>query len=81
MKINLQRLEELKRILCTDGNPDYENYQPLGIQIIMEALRGYIHNNHVDEDGVTIKLLTDYGILEIEEEGPIVKPHKFNTNG
>jgi hypothetical protein len=81
MKINLERLEELKRTLHGEGGPDYENHEPLGLQIVMEALRGYLYNEH-QSDTIT-KLLTDYGVLveETEDESPIVKPHKFNTNG
>lgn len=80
MKLNLQRLEELKRELHIDGLPDYENQEPLGLQVIMDAVRQYVYN---DTNDVITKLLTDYGVLvnETEDESPIVKPHKFNTNG
>jgi hypothetical protein len=80
MKINLERLEELKRELHTDGTPDYENQEPLGLQVILEATRQYVYNDHND---TIIKLLTDYGVLveETEEESPIVKPHRFTDNG
>jgi hypothetical protein len=80
MKLNLQRLEELKRELHTDGTPDYENQEPLGLQVIMDAVRQYVYNETND---VITKLLTDYGVLvnETEEENPIVKPFKFTTNG
>jgi hypothetical protein len=82
MKINLERLEILKRELHGEDGPDYENHEPLGLQVIMEALRGYLYNDHQQQEVIT-KLLTDYGVLveETEEESPIVKPHKFNTNG
>jgi len=79
MKINLQRLEELKRELHIDEQPDYENHEPMGLQVIMEALRIYVYETTPND--VVNKLLIDYGILVNEEEGPIVKPHKFNTNG
>jgi hypothetical protein len=81
MKINLERLEELKRELHGEDGPDYENHEPLGLQIIMEALRGYIYND--DQSDVITKLLVDYGILvnDTEEENPIVKPFKFTDNG
>jgi hypothetical protein len=82
MKLKLERLEELKVELHGEAGPDYGNQEPLGLQIIMEALRGYLYN-HDGENGVIVKLLKDYGILvnEIEDESPVVKPHKFNTNG
>lgn len=81
MKINLERLEELKRELHGENSPDYGNHEPLGLQIVMEALRTYVYNDNQNE--VVTKLLTDYGVLvnETEDESPIVKPHKFNTNG
>jgi len=82
MKLNLRRLEELKHELHIDGNQDYDNHEPMGLQIIMDAVRQYMYNDY--SDAVT-KLLTDYGVLvdENEEEDvtPVVKPHKFNTNG
>ena len=81
MKLNLRRLEELKRELHVDGQPDYENQEPMGLQIIMEAVRQYVYDPNTNE--VSIKLLKDYGVLvsDSEDESPIVKPHKFNTNG
>jgi hypothetical protein len=81
MKINLERLEELKLVLFGDNTPDYENHEPLGLNIIMEALRGYIYNDNQSE--VITKLLIDYNVLveETEEESPIVKPHRFTDNG
>jgi hypothetical protein len=81
MKINLERLEELQRELHGEGGPDYDNHEPLGLQIIMEALRGYLYND--TQNDVITKLLTDYGVLveETEEENPIVKPFKFTDNG
>jgi hypothetical protein len=81
MRINLERLEVLKRELHGDNPPDYENHEPMGLQIVMEALRTYVYNDNQNE--VITKLLTDYGVLvnETEDESPIVKPHKFNTNG
>lgn len=81
MKLNLERLEELKVELHGDNTPDYDNHEPMGLQVIMEAVRGYLYNDHQNE--IITKLLTDYGVLvqETEEESPIVKPHKFNING
>ena len=80
MRINLERLEVLKRELHGDNSPDYEHHEPMGLQIIMEATRRYVYGNSNDE---MIKLLKDYDVLvnETEDESPIVKPHKFNTNG
>lgn len=76
MKINLERLEVLKSELHGEGGPDYENHEPLGLQVIMEALRGYIYNDQ--QQDIIIKLLTDYGVLVKEEEvKPIVSPHKM----
>tara|TARA_R110000803_G_scaffold56863_2_gene114308 strand:+ start:362 stop:610 length:249 start_codon:yes stop_codon:yes gene_type:complete len=82
MKINLERLEELKIELHGQAGPDYGNQEPLGLQIILEALRGYMYN-HNEEDGVIFKLLSDYGVLvnETNEESPVVKPHRFTENG
>lgn len=82
MKINLERLEELKTGLFGEGNPpDFANHEPLGLQIIMEALRGYIYNENQSE--TITKLLKDYGILveDNQTESPIVKPFEFTTNG
>jgi hypothetical protein len=80
MKINLERLEELKLELHGNVGPDYANHEPLGLQIIMEGLRNYLHNHHTNE---TTNMLISYGVLvnETEEENPIVKPHRFTTNG
>ena len=81
MKLNLERLEELKYELHGEAGPDYGNHEPLGLQIIMEAVRGYLYNENQNE--TITKLLSDYGVLvnETKEESPIVKPHKFNING
>ncbi len=81
MKINLERLEQLKYELHGENGPDYGNHEPLGLQMIMEALRGYLYNEN--QNDVITKLLTDYGVLvqETEEENPIVKPHRFTENG
>jgi|AntAceMinimDraft_18_1070375.scaffolds.fasta_scaffold11449_2 hypothetical protein len=77
MKIDLKRLEELKSELI-NMNPLHQNEEPLGITIITEALRGYLYN----DNPTIIKLLKDYDILvdDVENETPIVKPHKFNSN-
>lgn len=79
MRIKLERLEELKRELHGTAGTDYENHEPLGLQIIMEALRGYIYND--DQSEVITKLLTDYGVLVNDDvkEKPIVPPHNFGT--
>ena len=85
MKINLERLEQLKTELFGDDyHPDYGNREPMGLQIIMDAVRGYLYTDHNNE--VITKLLIDYGVLveeetENQEENPIVKPFKFTTNG
>jgi len=79
MKIDLKRIEELKSELINQ-NTLHQGEEPLGITIIMEALRGYLYN---EDNQIITKLLKDYNILvnEIEVETPIVKPHKFNING
>jgi hypothetical protein len=82
MKLNLERLEELKVELHGDNTPDYDNHEPMGLQVIMEAVRGYLYNDHQNNEIIT-KLLKDYGVLveETEDENPIVKPHRFTDNG
>lgn len=82
MKINLERLEELKIELHGQAGPDYGNQEPIGLQIILEALRGYLYD-YSQENRVIVKLLSDYGVLvdETNEESPVVKPHRFTENG
>lgn len=82
MKINLERLEELKIELHSQAGPDYGNQEPIGLQIILEALRGYLYD-YSQENRVIVKLLSDYGVLvdETNEESPVVKPHRFTENG
>jgi hypothetical protein len=83
MKINLERLEELKYELHGETEPHYDNHEPLGLQVIMEAVRGYLYNDHQNNEIIT-KLLKDYGVLveeETEENDPFVKPHNFTNNG
>ena len=85
MKLNLERLEQLKLELYGGRLPhnhdNHDNHEPMGLQIIMEAIRGYLYNDHQNE--IITKLLTDYGVLveETEDHIPIVKPHKFNIDG
>ena len=79
MKINLERLEVLKRTL--GGNePNYDYSDPIGLQIIMEAVRHYLFDSQ-HENIVIVKFLTDYGVLvvddEVKKEKPIVSPHNF----
>lgn len=85
MKINLRRLEELKRELHGDmaltlTQQEIERHHPIGLDIVMECVRQYTYNNHND---IMIKLLIDYDVLVNEEtdENPIVKPHRFTENG
>jgi hypothetical protein len=82
MKINLERLEELKIELHGQAGPDYGNQEPIGLQIILDALRGYLYD-YSQENRVIVKLLSDYGVLvdETNEESPVVKPHRFTENG
>lgn len=81
MKINLERLEELKIELYGQVGPDYGNQEPIGLQIILEALKMYLYHNEANI--VINKLLLDYGVLvnETSEESPVVKPHRFTENG
>jgi hypothetical protein len=78
MKLNLQRLEELKTELHGPDGPAYEHHEPMGLHIIMEAVRGYIFNGDTENNVIT-DLLIDYGVLvdNIENEKPIVPPHNF----
>lgn len=82
MKINLERLEVLKIELHGGNGPDYDNHEPIGLQVIMEAVRHYLfhnQNNHNDNNTI-VKLLKDYGVLVeeiITDEKPIVPPHNF----
>jgi hypothetical protein len=80
MKINLERLEVLKIELHGGAGPDYDNHEPIGLQLIMEAIRHYMFDTSQQDNDIILKLLTDYGVLVeeiIEDQKPIVPPHNF----
>jgi hypothetical protein len=76
MKINYDRLVELNREALVG-----EHQNQLGsFYIVQNGIEKLAYGESLED--IHKELLIELGVIEItEDETPIVKPHKFNTNG